>query len=383
MPLRKKILIGFFILLITSGLYGLAISPISTLQEKRKLTELPGYKTHRLLKKSYYATLGKFLNDRYPYRSPLIIAKNWIDYNIFKTSPNTQSPAQVHIGKDGWFYLKNGMNDYFKDDCKKKKAALALAGKLNSIEKILESSGRKFFFIVAPDKATIYPEHVRIERSPNACGKSFYDLFLEAIREHPVRGFIRLDTRLLEAKKGFRVYYKRGTHWTDRGAILVSRIILERLSLTGRGLSFPAIRYRKGEATHDLANMFALPLSEKSDHAIIDFKDTTIKIQKLELLPNGNPHLKITTEAKSGPPLLPHAIIYRDSFMTKTLTMIDGSFSEIDALWTHSLPLGKELDAGSLRDSKIVLLEVVERNLNKLKLNKKELIGAIGVRPPS
>jgi len=378
MPARKKILIGFFLLLVTSGLYGLVFSPKSTLKEQRKLAELPAYKTHRLLKKSYYATLGKFLNDRYPYRSPLIIAKNWIDYNIFKTSPTAQSPTQVHIGTNGWFYLKNGMNDYFKNDCSKRKKALALAKKLHSIEKILKSTGKKFFFIVAPDKATIYPEHVRIERSPYACGKSFYDLFIEAIREYPVRGFIRLDNRLLEAKKKFRVYYKRGTHWTDRGAVIVSRIILERLSLTGRGPGFPAIRYRAGEATHDLARMFALPLSEKSDHAIVDFKNKTIKIQKLELLPNGNPHLKITAEAEQGYPLLPRAVIYRDSFMTKPLTMIDGSFAEINALWTHSLPLDEKLDTAPLRASKMVILEVVERNLGKLKINEKALVRAIG-----
>lgn len=374
MPLRKKILIGFFLLLITSGFYGLAISPHLTIKEKRQPAPLPQYKAKRLLKSRYYLKLGDFLNDSYPYRSPFIIAKNWVDYYIFSTSPSDK----VHLGAEGWLYLKSGLISYLKNDCGKKEAALELARELNSIEQLLASAGKRFFFIVAPDKAAIYPEFVRVARPLQSCGKSFYDLFIEALDEYPVSGFIRLDKRLLEAKEDSLVYYQRGTHWTDGGAFLVSRIILERLSTPSRKFGLPDMKFRVRRHTRDLAAMFLLNLQEKSDYIYRLRPKNKITVRKLKPLKNGKPRLKITAEAKSGLPLLPRAIIYRDSFMTKPLTMIYGSFTEIETLWTHNLPLGKELDTDSLRASKIVLIEVVERNLDKLKLNEKELIEAIG-----
>jgi len=196
--MRKKILMGFFLLLLTSQVYGLALAPRTVLTEKRTLAAVPEYKAERLLESSYYKKLAKFLDDRYPYRVPFIISKNWIDFNIFKTSPS----SEVIIGTDGWLYYRRSMNDYFKDDCDRRIDAWELALKLNSMERLLESAGKRFFFIVAPNKATIYPEHVGIERPPNTCGKSFYDLFIEALGEYPLRGFIRLDNLLLKAKKG-------------------------------------------------------------------------------------------------------------------------------------------------------------------------------------
>jgi len=374
MPLRKKILIGFFILLITSGLYGLAISPHVTIKEKRQPAPLPQFNAERLFKSRYYTKLGNFLNDRYPYRPQLIIAKNWVDYYIFSTSPSDK----VHLGREGWFYLKSGLISYLKNDCGRKEAARRLARELNSIEKILESSGRRFFLIVAPDKATIYPEYVRLTKPLESCGKSFYDLFIEALDEYPVRGFIRLDKRLLEAKESSSTYYKQGTHWNNRASALASKIILERLSTPSKRFGLPDMKFRVRGHTRDLAAMFLLNLQEKSDYIFRLRPHNKIKVRSLKPLANKRPRMQITAEAESGAPLLPHAIIYRDSFMTKPLTIIDGSFAEIDALWTHRLPINKVIDTDSLRASKIVIIEVVERNLDKLKIKEKALVWAIG-----
>ncbi len=357
--MRKKILTGFFILLITSQIYGLALSHKTALEEKRNFARMPKYRAGRLLKSTYYKKLSRFLDDRYPYRSPLIIAKNWIDYYIFSTSPS----QKVHIGKDGWFYLTSGMSDYLKDDCKKRKRARDLAKKLSSIEKTFESAGKRFFFIVAPDKATIYPEYVGLERPGNSCGKSFYDLFIDALGDYPIRGFIRLDNLLLEAKKDHLLYYKKGTHWNYRGAALAAETILHRLSTPAAIYDMPEIKYREVERSRDLAAMFALDLSEKSDYIFKIKTKSLVKTKRLKPLPNGRPRLKITAVAKPGYPLLPRAIIYRDSFMSTPLNLIKGSFEEMDVIWTNRVPVNPKIDFYSLRASKIVIIEVSEREL--------------------
>jgi len=73
--------------------------------------------------------------------------------------------------------------------------------------------------------------------------------------------------------------------------------------------------------------------------------------------------------------------MYRDSFMTVPLLMIEGSFQEIDALWSHKIPVAPKIDAIALKKSKIVIIEVVQRNLFKLQIQKKALLQDIGIEP--
>jgi len=372
--MRKKILTGFFVLIITSGLYGLAFGHRAGLDEKRLPAPAPAFKGSRLLESDYYARLGRFLEDRHPYRRPFIVAKNWIDYYIFDTSPS----AQVHIGSDGWFYLKNGMTDYFKDSCVNREKARNLARELNSIEKVINSSGKRFFLIIAPDKATIYPEYAGIKRNPGTCGKSFYDFFLEALDEFPVRGFIRLDKKLIAAKKDSLLYFKKGTHWNYKGSALASNAILERLSTSGSTGRMPHIRFVPRMLAHDLAEMFALDILEMTEAARITKKAGKVRKEKMPRLPNGMTHLRMRAVSKTQSPLLPRTVIYRDSFMTLPLTIIDGSFDEIDALWAHRLPLYDKKYLDLIRSSNIIILEVVERNLYKILIKEKNMVWALG-----
>ncbi|MFQ5480386.1 MAG: hypothetical protein ACE5DW_03820 [Thermodesulfobacteriota bacterium] len=368
--MRDKVLTFFFILLITSQVYGLVLAPGTTLQEKRKFAEIPEFKTASLIEGSFYSKLGKFLDDRYPYRSTLIIVKNWIDFYIFKTSPS----PKVHIGTDGWLYLKKGMSSYFKDDCKRRAAARNLARELNMVEKYFKSFGKRFFFVVAPDKATIYPEYVGVERASHSCGKSFYDLFIDALEEYPLQGFIRLDKLLIEAKKDSQLYYQKGTHWNDQGALLASNAILQRLSTQSVNYKTPEIIFKEVERRQDLAVMFALDLKDKSYFAGMRNKDINFTVKKLPPRRQDKEYnLKIRANSNQGYPLLPRAIIYRDSFMITPLYMIANSFKEIDAIWTYKIPLAPEIDLDALRVSKIVIIEVVERFLHDVQFNENAL----------
>ncbi|MFQ5480384.1 MAG: hypothetical protein ACE5DW_03810 [Thermodesulfobacteriota bacterium] len=372
--MRDKILTIFFILLITSQVYGMAFTPKVTLNEKRLLAKIPEFRAERLLMSSYYADLGKFLNDRYPYRAPLILAKNWIDYYVFSTSPS----PKVHIGAEGWLYIRSGIKSYLQDECNKKKKALNLARTLNSIEKFLISKDKEFLFIVAPDKATIYPEHIGFKRPENDCGTNFYELFLRALKKYPLKGFIRLDDRLLKLKEDFPVYYRSGTHWNDRGSIIAGNAILKGLSTPSNKYQLPEIRFKEIEDLRDLTILWGLNLTETVDAIRIWKKsDREIKIKKLKPLKNGRPRLLITTTAAEGNALLPETIIYRDSFMSMPLKLTQGYFKKINAIWTHKIPVAPKVDYPTLRASKIIIIEVVERKLYRLKIREKALREAL------
>jgi len=373
--MRRKILTGFFMLILTSGVYGLAFGRRAGLDEKRLMGSAPEYRAEKLLNHDYYSKLGKYLSDRYPYRRSFIVYKNWIDYYVFNTSPS----HKVHLGKDGWLYLRGGLYSYLKDDCNKKKRALKLARTLNSIEKLLKSWDKRLFFIVAPDKATIYPEHVGFERPQNNCGENFYELFLEALEKYPLQGFIRLDRRLIDAKKDFPLYYTTGTHWNDHGSLIAANTILATLSTPMETYSLPDVTFRKSEDLRDLSTMWALNLREQVDIARLKKDENKkIKIKKLKPLKNFMPHLNITTTAGPGIPLVPHTIIYRDSFMTMPTKMMEGSFKELDTLWTKNIPVSESIDFSALRDARIIIIEAVERNLSKVRIKERPLVWALG-----
>ncbi len=370
----KKILTVFFILLLTSQVYGLVLKPSSGLKEKRFPAEAPSYKADKLLKSRYYRRLSAFLNDRYPYRSPLIRAKNWVDYYIFSTSPS----EKVLIGRDGWLYLHSGVKSYLRRDCEKKEQAENLARVLKKMEVKLESAGKKFYFIVAPNKATIYPEYVGFKVPQSSCSKSFYELFLQALEKYPLRGFIRLDRLLLQSKKGSPLYFRTGTHWNSHGSAIASKAILERLSTSEKKFAMPEIKFEPFETPRDLTMIWGLDVKEKAEIASITKRRSKIKTRKLPPLANGWPRLKLTATSKRGTPLLPRTVIYRDSFMTMPLIFIDGAFKEIDALWTRVVPVGAKIDFAVLKDSKIIMLEVVERDLDKLHIRIRALQKALG-----
>lgn len=360
-------------LIITSGIYGLALGDKAVFGAKGLLAKAPPFKAKELLQSKYYAGLGKFVNDLYPHRIPIRAAKSWIDYNIFHTSPS----IYVHIGKDGWFYLDIALDDYFKNNCNERKKARNLARKLHAIEKEAEAEGKKFIFIVPPDKATIYPEHVGLPRNPGACGKNFYDLFLEALQRFPVHGFIRLDRILLNKKKDYQLYYAKDSHWNDRTSAFVSKIILERLTTPSRRFSLPKMEFREERRVKDLMWLSVMSLKETSEYFFNIEEKGKVTVKRLRHLPNGNSHLKISSDALPGRALLPRALIYRDSFMISPLKLIGGSFAEIDALWARSIPVSTRIDFPMLRDSKIIIIEVVERELPHLRLLKKNLIMAM------
>ncbi len=378
--MRTKILTIFFILLITSQVYGLALTAKVTLNEKRLLAKAPELKPEQLFKSSYYSRLGRFLDDRYPYRRPFIIAKNWIDYYIFYTSPS----PKVHIGTDGWLYMRSSLTGYIRDECDKKRRAIHLARTLHSIEKLFASENKRFFFIVAPDKDRIYPEHLGFKRPKNTCGKNFYGLFLEALEKYPLQGFIRLDKILVEAKKDYLIYYKKGTHWNYRGAMIASSAILQRLSTTTDKYRLPEIKFKQIEDLRDLTTLWGLNLTETVDVARFIKRNKKVKTKNLTPLANGRPRLQMTNTSATGHSLLPPTLIYRDSFMTIPLKFMKGSFEKIDAIWTRKIPATPETDYPALRSAEIIIIEAVERNLYRLQIRKNDfasvLMGSTGTR---
>lgn len=363
--MRQRIITVFFLILTLGAFIGWLFGVESVTRENRKMDKAPTVSVRDLIDSRFYSQLNDFFNDHFPLRGYLAKTKNWIDYRVFKTSPS----YKVVIGKEGWLYYAETMNDYFKNSCEDRVKMIALARDLSKLERAIESLGKKFIFVVVPNKSTIYPEHVGIEKPANGCGQSRYDILLDAFKEYPVRGFVRLDDLLVESKHESPVYFRTDTHWNITGAIIASKAILKNIAPMDWESYFPVIEIKDSQGNFDLSGMIdMLSVDWKEDH--VDIKDivyvSTVTEEQREPLQNGRPRPRYSAVPLPERRLLPRTLIYRDSFMTQPLEIMKGSFERIDPLWSNNIPISKEVDFEDFMASEIVIVEVVERELGAL-----------------
>lgn len=359
----------FFLLLISPILGTISGLGNEQIHENRELVKIPEYSANIFFDPSFYSNIERYYNDHFVYRGVLIKAKSLIDYYVF----NTSITSNVYIGAKEWLYLREELSDYQKDGCSARDDMRELARQINSMEKFLEQKGKKFIFIVAPNKSTIYPEYVGLSHSYSGC-KSKYEYLLDSFNEYPVKGFIRLDDKLLMVKKEKQLYYKDDTHWNVYGAEVSSIRILKYLRPLTWDKDLPKIEVIKEYRAGDLANMMSINLGTKE--SVIKHINFPFKIDENVLQPEDQIYPKqFKSESISGE-LIPRTIILRDSFMNLPLKFIKGSFEQLDTYWWEfhlSDPHVRE----DLRESKVIIIECVERYLEPLKANLPIIISAL------
>jgi hypothetical protein len=362
--MQKNAVIIFFTILLISPLIGWLFGIDARLDENRPLSKLQNISWQRLGDPVFYFRAESYFNDHFVFRAGFIKAKNWIDYHIFHTSPS--SPL-AYIGTDGWWYFRGELPDYLKNECNAKEQMRELARQLQDLEKVVEASGRRFAFMIAPNKSTIYPEHVGFDRPESGCNKSRYDLLLESFEEYPVENFIRLDTILIDAKRERQLYYLTDTHWNIYGAMTMSEALLRHLDPTSWNDYFPKVEFTNIKLMTDMVQRIALDPIERSDYAQTIAHRSKVKMEALKTMDNSLTHMRFTATVPIGEHLLPPTIIYRDSFMNHPLDLLKGSFEQFDLYSTHNLLHPETIE--DLKHSRIVLLEIVERELGNLKID--------------
>jgi hypothetical protein len=371
--MQKVLIITFFCVLIISPVVAWMLGINLELYENRALATMPNISLENLGDQTFYSNIEKYFNDHFVFRAGLIRPKSWVDYYIFNTSPSTQ----VHIGEDGWLYYDEALHDYLKNDCPSAEEMNNLAHQLHDLEEIFDTSGKKFIFTIAPDKSTVYPEYVGFERPPSRCQKSRYDLFIDSLSEYPLKNFIRLDIALIEEKNRYQVYFKADTHYNYRAAVVVSTAVLNHLAPGSWAECFPQMEMSPVKLERpNLPVMMALDFGGEMIEfpKNLDFP-SRISIENRKPLENGRPRYRIESKSTHGNNLLPRTIMYRDSMMDSPLILLQGCFEQLDVYWTNDL-LHKEARE-DLKNSQIVILEIVERILNQLKVDPLQVKDAL------
>lgn len=215
--------------------------------------------------------------------------------------------------------------------------------KLTRLNETLRKQNITLLVVVAPNKASIYPENVpaEIQRVPLP---SRLDQFSAQMEKHPEILYLDLRADLIEAKNQELLYYKTDTHWNSRGAYIAYTSVMNALSTVYPDLEpYPLKKFDFVVAQHptpkDLAKLMSAPFWTENEIRMKFHSNSLPSEKKL--------------------------MVYGDSFSVALDPFLELHFSQFSYIhWNEKIELEK---IQAIRPT-IVIIEVVERYLQALDL---------------
>jgi alginate O-acetyltransferase complex protein AlgJ len=242
---------------------------------------------------------------------------------------------------------------------------------LGAIRERLAACGRTTFVVVAPNKQSIYPEYLLGDRAVPASTR--LDDLLHRL-DPSVSGMVidpRPELRAAKVAPGLRLYNKTDTHWNQLGAFYVYRKIVQALERT-RGVSRPELaslalyyvvvqRYEGGDlAVRMLFSPWRFP-----DHDVVLRPRPDVPAVSSTLLADRGQML-------TNPQGMRRLLLEGDSFAPPLADFLARHFATV--LVPETGRFDGEVIARHRPD--VVLLEVAERNLNRLAREPRQLARA-------
>jgi hypothetical protein len=361
-PLRDRVLVAlFFVALVAFA----TVDPLGgrTLHvENRAMNAWPTGS----FSPQWFARFDAAFSDRFGSRNALLALQHAIVVLGFHTS----AASNVVLGKDDWLYFAGedehaldrhvrGTIPVSDDDIAK------LAAELERRRAWLAARGIAYLVTIAPDKATIYPEHlpswVRVMPGPTPLARA-----AAVLEGNPALRYVDLRKSLREAKVHEPVYYRTDSHWNYLGAIVGYRAIMTEVQRSLGTARLPMIAppdmppYVAGVDTYrgDLARILGVPWrydeadvapfakvlgdpSKRCARRIDDGKDDGFEIYACARAPELR------------------AVVYRDSMAIPLIPLLSENFRRV--VYVGSRRLDPALIEREHPD--VVIEEFVERNL--------------------
>lgn len=160
--------------------------------------------------------IDKQLDQNMPWRAGLIGVANGLRYRLTGGAGD-----QVRVGRDGWLFL----SEELRYEPQGPAHLQVRADLLSNASKALETRGVRLVLVLVPDKARVYPQHLRAQAYP-AYQQGRYSETLTALRQ---RGLLVVDVLadFERAPAARDLYYRTDTHWNQSGARLAAQAVAQ------------------------------------------------------------------------------------------------------------------------------------------------------------
>jgi hypothetical protein len=362
-PLRDALLVAsFFATLVAFA----CVDPLHGRQvhtENRRLAAWPEME----LRPDWFSRFDAAFSDRFAGRNALIALEHAVAVKGFHSSP----VGNVVLGRDHWLYFAgedgHALDRHFRGAMPfGNDLVTGLRDELERRRQYLAARGIAYIVTVAPDKATIYPEHLPAWMHHMATPTPF-DRVVALLGRDPGLRFVDLRGPLLAAKETRQVYYRTDSHWNYLGAIVAYEALMKAVQAAVGIDRLPRIaepdvppyvagvdRYRG-----DLAHL----LGEWTGYDEPDFAP----LGKVLGDPSRRCARRIDQDADPGfeiyacdrAPNL-RAVVYRDSMAIPLIPLLSENFRRV--VYVSSRRLDRALIEREHPD--VVIDEFVERSLN-------------------
>lgn len=292
----------------------------------------------------YLTVWTAWFQDNFFLRPELVTA--WSALN--RQALHTSITEDVILGKDGWLYFGGTLDDYTGRAPMSSGEIAAAARNLALMSEYCESQGAAFLFTAAPNKNSLYPQHM--PDLPVFSQEKNADALADALAEE---GVTCLDLFAAFRAQGEALYFTQDSHWNSRGAALAADRInaaLGRTSAYFDGPFRPAADHR--------GDLYAM-LSPAGDRLESDlhYDGGTLRFDYETPFRSEN-DLNIRTAGGGTGSLL----MFRDSFGNLLYPYLADSFARAQFSRTPNY----RLDQIAVREADCVVVELVERNLRWL-----------------
>lgn len=291
--------------------------------ENRTVTTFPDFPQKISTSKihHFFAELTNFYNDNFPHRETIILTLTTL---IPSVNSGINILNKVVTGKNNWLFLGNDYTNtldkltgkfYYHNSKNKNEDVTNRYNYYNKIVNKLSSSHNKIFFLIGPNKTSVYPEYLPQYIVPAA--KPFHDQLMQKMNEEGLTVCYPRQN-LLQAKEKALLYYVTDTHWNYYGAFIAFIHLISQFDPTFSNVikkeefSFKELNSYPG----DLIKIGNLQFKNKNYH------DNFQPYYKNSPIPQPE---SIFTSRKLNPPIQKYT--NNNALLNKTLLVIGDSFT--------------------------------------------------------
>ena len=355
----NKILIFFFLSALTIPMFVGLIKKDDEFSknEKRQLAKFPETPSSIDSIGIYFSQFDDYYKDHYGFKEKFLSFYSTIKYLMYDSSSEN-----IIIGKDRWLFLNKGygspMTDFMNTSPMSDMQIKNYGDYLQSKSNWFHINKMEFYFLMCPNKHSIYPEKIP-KYIPKNTGPTNFDRLLQYLKTNTTVKVIFTKEILLEEKykSEYPLYSPKGTHWTSLGANYAQFELAKTIEK-----DFPNNINPKLE---DLSNFYWETSNYDSSGAIIGLPELQHKIPKSKLetckdnfIVNGQ-DIKYTCTKNKG---ALNALIFRDSYFIEMVPYLTSYFANSNFIW-KGLTLTELKKQLSLNTYDIVIESFVERYL--------------------
>jgi alginate O-acetyltransferase complex protein AlgJ len=328
------------------GIFALALSlpAISSLCQARKKQSLDEYRMLAAFPEFgastshwqvYARQFERYYDDHFGGRESLIA----IHLRIERALSPWELGFNTLVGRDGWLYYSGeGMIDHHRGITKFTRRQLQTWQLLLERRRDwLAAQGIKYLFVIAPNKESIYPEHLPGWLKPLSATK--LDQFIGYMQVHSTVEILDLRPALWEARQPGPVYYKTDTHWNLMGAYVAYGEIIAKVSHQIPGLVPVAPENFSIQPEHktggDLARLIGEPgrVEDNACTFVPKKQLPQLEFQTLAVYGTDTNQLEVlftTTVATTNRLFATHAMVFGDSFANALKPFLGYNFGKVN-----------------------------------------------------